>query len=343
MSDILQALMAQYHDDLVDAQKDANEVIGRYGKLFHPHYLVKLTAEDFRSFLLYKNNKHWDGIHRQSSILTEDMALLRKVLGILLDETRPLKDRLSEIFPKGANKMLKGLGRAVATPILHVVYPDKYGVYNRKSEDGLKSLRLFPDLPRSTSFAEEYIAVNERLLSLSSELGISLWKLDTLWHLLLTDSDMADSDQAALMPTSDEVVEDQLAYFSLERHLSDFLYRNWDRTELAKDYDLYDEGGETALEYATEVGRIDLLARDKDRKAWLVVELKRGRSSDEVVGQVLRYMGWVQANLANDGEVVRGMIILGEPDERIRYALEAARAEIHLYSYKIDFTLTRLR
>jgi hypothetical protein len=53
-------------------------------------------------------------------------------------------------------------------------------------------------------------------------------------------------------------------------------------------------------------------------------------------------MGWVQANLANDGEVVRGMIILGEPDEKIRYALEAARADIHLYSYKIDFTLTRL-
>lgn len=189
--------------------------------------------------------------------------------------------------------MLRGLGRAVATPILHVVYPSKYGVYNRKSEDGLRLLGLFPDLPSSASFAEQYLAVNEQLQNLSGKLEISLWQLDTLWHLLLIDSDETDNDQIIVIDASDEIDEDQLAYFSLERHLSDFLYRNWDQTGLAKDYDLYEEGGKTAQEYdTTGVGCIDLLARDKDRKVWLVIELKQGRSSDEVVGQVLRYMGW---------------------------------------------------
>lgn len=343
MSDKLYDLASQYGKELINSQEDAQKVIERYGDLFHPNHLLNLTEEEFRSFLLYKNNKHWSGIHRQSSMLTEDMNLLRKVLGILLDESRPLEDRFNEIFPKGSNSMLRGLGRAVATPILHVVYPSKYGVYNRKSEDGLRLLGLFPDLPSNASFTEQYLAVNEQLQRLSGKLEISLWQLDTLWHLLLIDSDETHDDQIIVIDASDEIDEEQLAYFSLERHLSDFLYRNWDQTDLAKGYDLYEEGGKTAQEYdTTGVGRIDLLARDKDRKVWLVIELKRGRSSDEVVGQVLRYMGWVEANLAQDGEEVRGMIILGEPDEKIRYALAASRADIHLYSYKIDFSLMKL-
>lgn len=338
----LHDLAIQYDKELLSAKEDAEKVIERYGSLFHPNHLPNLTKEEFQSFLSYKNNKHWHGIHRQSSMLTEDMNLLRKVLGILLDEARPLEDRLNEIFPKGSNSMLRGLGRAVATPILHVVYPLKYGVYNRKSEDGLRSLGLFPDLSSSASFAEQYLSVNLQLQRLSDELKISLWQLDTLWHLFLTDSNEAAEDQIIVIPSSGEIDEDQLAYFSLERHLSDFLYRNWDQTELAKDYDLYEEGGKTAQEYETGVGRIDLLARDKAHKVWLVIELKRGRSSDDVVGQVLRYMGWIEANLAQDGEAVRGMIILGEPNEKIRYALVAARADVRLYSYKIDFSLMEL-
>jgi hypothetical protein len=342
MSDKLHNLVAHNKDDLINIGREAEGVIRKYGTLFHPDNLHHLTPENFHSFLLYENNKHWTGIHRQSSLLTNDMSLLRKVLHILLDESRHLGDRLDEIFPKGSNSMLKGLGRAVATPILHVVYPSEYGVYNAKCENGLKALGLFPDFPRRASFAEQYVAVNNRLLTLSRDLNISLWQLDTLWHWLLQNSDETESEQPQLLGASSEDEQPQFAYFSLELQLSNFLYLNWEKMPLWADYYLYDAGGKTAQEYETEIGRIDLLARSKDHKVWLIIELKKGRSSDAVVGQILRYMGWVRANLANENEEVRGIIILGEADEKIRYALEAANADIHLYQYKIDFALTQM-
>jgi len=37
---------------------------------------------------------------------------------------------------------------------------------------------------------------------------------------------------------------------------------------------------------------------------WLVVEHKRNQTSDQTVGQLLRYIGWVKRHLAEDGDVV---------------------------------------
>ena len=56
---------------------------------------------------------------------------------MLLDEGRPLAERYDE-----ATRTVRGLGQAVATPILHVVYPARYGVWNSKSEAGLGALGI---------------------------------------------------------------------------------------------------------------------------------------------------------------------------------------------------------
>jgi RecB family endonuclease NucS len=53
-----------------------------------------------------------------------------------------------------------------------------------------------------------------------------------------------------------------------------------------------------------------------------VVELKRGRGSDAVVGQVSRYMGWVKENLAGSHRVF-GIILAADADEEMRYAVAA--------------------
>ena len=82
----------------VKRQKDESDVLERYGYMFTPENLDLLTKEDFKSFLSIKNNKHWEGIHRQSNIITRDMDKLKKALKILLDENRPLKERLDFIF-----------------------------------------------------------------------------------------------------------------------------------------------------------------------------------------------------------------------------------------------------
>lgn len=144
----------------------------------------------------------------------------------------------------------------------------------------------------------------------------------------------------ALIAT-DSTVEDPAA-FALEKHLEDFLVSNWGNTELGKTYDIFEEEGErVGQQYPTDTGPVDILAVSKDRSTLLVVELKKGRASDAVVGQVLRYMGYVQEELAEPSQQVRGVIIALEDDTRIRRAL-AMTPIIDLYHYQISFKLHKV-
>jgi hypothetical protein len=61
---------------------------------------------------------------------------------------------------------------------------------------------------------------------------------------------------------------------------------------------LYQNEESNGRQYPTPIGNIDLLAIDKKNKEFVVIELKKGRSSDAVIGQILRYMGWVKDKLA---------------------------------------------
>jgi hypothetical protein len=68
------------------------------------------------------------------------MDRLRTTLRVLLDETQPIHVRLDKITDKNGSLYIRGLGRAVLTPILMCVYPEKYAVYNRISEEALNRL-----------------------------------------------------------------------------------------------------------------------------------------------------------------------------------------------------------
>ena len=91
-------------------------------------------------------------------------------------------------------------------------------------------------------------------------------------------------------------------------------------------------------QYHTDVGIIDLLARDPSDNSYMVIELKRDKSSDVVVGQTLRYMGWVKQNLCTRNEDVRGRIICVDSDERLRHALSMVPS-IDIRYYRVDFQL----
>jgi hypothetical protein len=85
-----------------------------------------------------------------------------------------------------------------------------------------------------------------------------------------------------------------------------------------------------------EAGRIDLLCKDKYGNH-VVVELKKGRKSDEVVGQILRYMGWV---IKNRKGKVRGIIIVNEVDDRLNYAIIPLKDMIEIKYYKVRFEIS---
>jgi hypothetical protein len=128
--------------------------------------------------------------------------------------------------------------------------------------------------------------------------------------------------------------------FALEKHLEDFLVRNWESTELGKKYELIEQDGDiVSQQYRTAVGSIDLLVKDKETKQYVIIELKKGQTSDDTVGQVARYMGWVQRNLAA-GQDVKGIIIARANDVRLQYALQMVR-NVELFVYKVSFALER--
>lgn len=138
--------------------------------------------------------------------------------------------------------------------------------------------------------------------------------------------------------STDSTIENP-SVFALEKHLEDFLVKNWSQTALGRNFDIYAEDGEmVGQQYPSDTGPIDILAISKDKKTLLVVELKKGRVSDNVVGQVQRYMGYVLEELAEADQKVQGVIIGLEDDLRIKRAL-AVTSNITFYRYEVNFNL----
>ncbi len=57
--------------------------------------------------------------------------------------------------------------------------------------------------------------------------------------------------------------------------------------------------------------------------ALVVIELKRARGHQEVLTQLLGYMGWVRKHLAKSSQRVRGIIIARQITEELRLAASA--------------------
>ena len=151
---------------------------------------------------------------------------------------------------------------------------------------------------------------------------------------------LGEAVPAAPLVSADPEIEDPVA-FAMEKHLEAFLVANWNKTILSKEFSIYEEDGEpVGQQYATDAGPIDVLAISKDKKRLLVVELKRGRVSDVVVGQVLRYMGFVKEQIAESDQVVEGAIIALEDDKKMRWALMSVPS-ITFYRYEVSFTLVK--
>ncbi|MCP9783501.1 DUF91 domain-containing protein [Cyanobium sp. WKJ7-Wakatipu] len=139
--------------------------------------------------------------------------------------------------------------------------------------------------------------------------------------------------------STDETIEDP-AVFALEKHLEDFLVANWSQTPLGREYDIYQEEDNFGRQFPTDTGPIDILAISKDKNEILVVELKKGRASDSVVGQIQRYMGYIAEEIAEEHQRVSGVIIALEDDLRIRRALKVA-PNIEFYRYEVKFDLIK--
>ena len=312
-----------------------DEVLARYSPSFQPGAIASISEDVLRSFLYFENNRHWTGLNRQVNRICADMRATRTALADLVDESKPIQSRMD------ACTAIKGMGKGIITAILHVAYPDKYGVWNNTSDGALTELGLMPTFDRGAKFGERYAAINEVLNAVARELDVDLWTLDALWWKL----DEADGDQSSLLEDAPATPgappgAGGKTSFGMERHLQNFMYDNWDDLPLAADWELFTRQGEpdAGYEFSTPVGRIDLLARHRREPRWLVIELKRHGTSDQVVGQILRYVGWIRSHHAEPGESVEGLIVAHEGDDKLAYAVSAVPS-LNFKTYEVNFRL----
>jgi hypothetical protein len=120
----------------------------------------------------------------------------------------------------------------------------------------------------------------------------------------------------------------------LEKTLEDFLEFNLDVIEKGLIF--------VARQYRTSTGPLDILARDA-AKRWVIIELKRGRAADRVVGQLLRYRGFiVRERGGGNPRAVRCLAIAPDPDARLVEAAIGADPAVEVFEFTVTGRAKRL-
>jgi len=133
--------------------------------------------------------------------------------------------------------------------------------------------------------------------------------------------------------------DDENYEFAYEKDLQNFLAKNLQLIEPG--LKLFEEDDITGIEYPAGNRLIDILAIDKNND-FVVIELKASKGYDRVVGQILRYIGWVEQKMASDGQKVRGIIICKEISEDLTLACSKIK-EIELFEYELSVKLNRIK
>ena len=188
----------------------------------------------------------------------------------------------------------------------------------------------------------EWLPVSISRDEMSQELKNSTGSIGTVSDISKYSSEIAkfiEGESPIKISSTDSEIENP-SMFALESHLEHFIIENWEQTILAKDYDIFQDGELTGKQFQTDTGYIDILAISKDKKELLVIELKKGRASDSVVGQIQRYMGYIKDEFLETGQKVKGIIIALENDTKVKRALSVTN-DIDFYQYKINFDLIK--
>ncbi len=126
--------------------------------------------------------------------------------------------------------------------------------------------------------------------------------------------------------------------FAYEKDLQNFLAKNLYVIE--EGLKLYEQEDINGIEYPAGGRFIDILAVDKSNN-FVVVELKVARGYDKTVGQILRYMAWIRNELADQDQLVRGVIVASDISSDLKLA-SSSLSNVELYEYNISFSLEKI-
>lgn len=295
-----------------------------------------------------KSSMHAD-LCRVEGFIGADFDIHQDLTGSLPDELRTFNKQFIPVFQNnvpGKSKVSAGLACGALWTVAKginsgdiLLSPDGTGSYIVGEVSGDYWYAAGEVLPhrRRVVWRDERIARSAMSEPLKRATG-SIGTVSNVSGYAVEIESLLGHHVAPTIIATDPDVEDPLE-FAMEKHLEDFLVANWSQTLLAQEWEIFVEDGEViGQQYVTDAGIIDILARSKDGSKLLVLELKRGRASDTVVGQVLRYMGYVKDEIAEVGQSVEGAVIALEDDKKLRWALSAVQG-VSFYRYQVSFKL----
>lgn len=280
--------------------------------------------ELFRAMKSFSANRNLSNLIYRTNGIEKFNAQLRS----LIHGNRLLPERIDDFFKLqliGIQTMSQFLVAADTrkNPFVTSQTKEAIGVSSEQDENALAdALELFNIsessslLDRTLDYLRDYVIFQDikNLMNLEKYTQVN----NLLWFAAIQDEE-----------TGPEDVIKSYGSISMENDLRDFLAENIFLIEkgltlVGKEYD------------TRGAGRIDLLCKDKNG-CHVVIELKKGRIGHEVVGQALKYMGWVQKNLSKK---VRGIIVVNEPDDKLLYAAMPVGDLIKVKYYKVNFAIS---
>lgn len=124
--------------------------------------------------------------------------------------------------------------------------------------------------------------------------------------------------------TPQELTEYVESSLSLERDLEDQIVSHLDVLEPGLTL--------VSRQESSEVGRLDLLAKDRDGRM-VIIELKAGEAKDSSIGQIARYLGWYSEK---EGTVPRAILVASGFPQPVRWAAKAIPG-LKLVTYQVQF------
>ena len=102
------------------------------------------------------------------------------------------------------------------------------------------------------------------------------------------------------------------------------------------------QGKPVGVDFSTEVGEIELLARDGSG-SYVVVMVAAPGQGEDYIAEVLERMGWVRKHLATGSEKVRGILLMDQPPESLSYAAAAVADTVTFKTYRMSLIFEDLR
>lgn len=180
-------------------------------------------------------------------------------------------------------------------------------------------LTLFNSSPQYIEFSSKY----DWIWHLGNLNGFSIEQIIDLY--LRDGKSIADIKSA--LGNADEDLESMIEDILLEKEVEEYYEKHI--SEIDEELEIVQEPN-YGRQFPTHIGPIDLLCKSKRTDEYVVIEFKRSQVSDETIGQILRYMGWIYINLSKFDKKVSGIIVGSDYSEKIQYAITGIQSD-HIY------------